>query len=53
MDPAVRDRRQNELAEIRREEVREVVRLNHEVRVQYRGRVEVANNDFWVVNVLR
>ena len=52
LDPAARDRYQHQLAETRREEVREIVRLERQARVQFQGYLEAVADDVWVVDGL-
>ena len=50
LDPDTRDRYQEQLAERRREEVRTVVRLGREVRVEFSGELVAADDVVWMVN---
>ena len=50
LDPGMRDRYQEQLADRRREEVRTVVRLEREVRVEFNGELVAAGDGVWEVN---
>jgi hypothetical protein len=50
LDPDTRDRYQEQLAERRREEVREVVRLEREVGVEFSGELVATGDGVWEVN---
>lgn len=49
LDPGSRLSYEQYLEEMRREEVREITRLERQVRVQFRGCLESVENDVWVV----
>lgn len=49
LDPGAHRSYQQYLEEMRREEVREITRLERQVRVQFRGCLERVENDVWMV----